>query len=61
METVLQAVAQRFLEAHDPTFLRLYYQSALEGHELAGEFYEQFVTRFVGVLEGMLIRWRPRG
>lgn len=61
VETVLQAVAQRFLEAHDPTFLRLYYQSALEGHELAGEFYDQFVTRFVSALEGMFIRWQAEG
>jgi AcrR family transcriptional regulator len=61
VETVLRAVAQRFLEAHDPTFLRLYYQSALEGHELAGEFYAQFVTRFVSVLEGMFIRWMAEG
>ncbi|GAT34618.1 DNA-binding transcriptional regulator, AcrR family [Terrimicrobium sacchariphilum] len=61
VEIVLQGVAQRFLEAHDPTFLRLYYQSALEGHELAGEFYEQFVTRFVAVLEGMFIRWMAAG
>ncbi len=57
----LKRVAERYLHAHDPTFLRLYYHSALEGHQLAEEFYEQFVRRFMAAVEQLLLRGVEEG
>jgi AcrR family transcriptional regulator len=57
----LRLVAERYLHVHDPTFLRLYYHSALEGHPLAGEFYEQFVRRFMVAVEQLLKRGVDEG
>ncbi len=56
VEDAFRLVAQRFAEAFDPVFLRLYYHSALEDHVLADAFYEQFVSRFVALVEQLIIR-----
>ncbi len=52
----LRQVAQAFLRCADPEFLRLYYHSALEGHELAVGFYDQFVRRLVLQVEELIRR-----
>ncbi len=56
-------VAERFFESHeyDPLFLRLYYYSALEGHELAESFYEQFVRRFILLMDELIRRGIDEG
>ena len=56
VEDGLRLVAQRFAEAFDPVFLRLYYHSALEDHVLADAFYDQFVSRFVALVEQLIVR-----
>ena len=56
VEDALRLVAQRFAEAFDPIFLRLYYHSALEDHALAEAFYDQFVSRFIGLVEQLIER-----
>lgn len=55
-EEALRLVATRFAESADPMFLRLYYHSALEGHELASEFYRQFVSRLISLVEELIRR-----
>lgn len=52
----LRQVAQGFLHCADTEFLRLYYHSALEGHELAVGFYDQFVRRLVLQVEELIRR-----
>ena len=42
--------------AFDPIFLRLYYHSALEDHALAEAFYDQFVSRFLALVEQLIVR-----
>ncbi|HEY5744054.1 MAG TPA: TetR/AcrR family transcriptional regulator [Terrimicrobiaceae bacterium] len=56
VEEALRLVAQRFAEAFDPVFLRLYYHSALEDHALSDAFYDQFVSRFVSLVEQLILR-----
>lgn len=56
VEEILKIVAERYLRMHDPVFLRLYYHSALEGHPLADEFYNQFIRRFTLAVEQLLGR-----
>lgn len=53
-EEALRLVATRFAESADPVFLRLYYHSALEGHELAAEFYQQFVNRVILLVKELI-------
>jgi AcrR family transcriptional regulator len=55
-EEALRQVAQGFLHCADTEFLRLYYHSALEGHELAVGFYDQFVRRLVLQVEELVRR-----
>ena len=55
-EEALVLTATRFAESADPVFLRLYYYSALEGHELANDFYTQFVSRLISVVEELIAR-----
>lgn len=55
-EEALRLVAARFAESLDPEFLRLYYHSALEGHRLASEFYGQFVSRLITLVEELILR-----
>ncbi len=55
-EEALRLVAARFAESLDPEFLRLYYHSALEGHQLASEFYGQFVSRLITLVEELIHR-----
>lgn len=55
-EEALRLVATRFAESADPIFLRLYYHSALERHELASEFYSQFVARLISLVEELISR-----
>lgn len=52
----LRQVAEGFLECADTEFLRLYYHSALEGHELAVGFYDQFVRRLITQVEELIRR-----
>jgi hypothetical protein len=54
-------VAERFLEAIDPDFLRLYYFSALEGSGISTSFYEQFMKRFMKAIEELLRRGIEEG
>lgn len=61
VEDALKLVAERYLCGHDPVFLRLYYHSALEQHELAQEFYNQFVSRFMLAVEQLLQRGVDEG
>jgi AcrR family transcriptional regulator len=61
VEDALRLVARRFAEAFDPVFLRLYYHSALEDHALADAFYEQFVSRFIGLVEQLIDRGIEEG
>ena len=56
VEDAIRLVAQRFAEAFDPVFLRLYYHSALEDHALADAFYDQFVSRFLALVEQLIAR-----
>jgi AcrR family transcriptional regulator len=56
VDDALRLVAERFAEAFDPIFLRLYYHSALEDHFLADAFYEQFVSRFTSLVEQLIVR-----
>lgn len=56
VQEALLLVAQRFGESVDPEFLRLYYHSALEGHELANEFYDQFVRELIILVEDLVAR-----
>jgi AcrR family transcriptional regulator len=56
VEDAFRLVAQRFAEAFDPIFLRLYYHSALEDHALAEAFYDQFVSRFLALVEQLIVR-----
>jgi AcrR family transcriptional regulator len=56
VEDALRLVAERFAEAFDPVFLRLYYHSALEDHVLADAFYDQFVSRFLALVEQLIVR-----
>jgi AcrR family transcriptional regulator len=56
VEDGIRLVAQRFAEAFDPVFLRLYYHSALEDHVLADAFYDQFVSRFMALVEQLIAR-----
>lgn len=56
VEEALRLVAQRFGESVDPEFLRLYYHSALEGHDLAGVFYDQFIRRLMALVEELIER-----
>ena len=56
VEDAFRLVAQRFAEAFDPIFLRLYYHSALENHALAEAFYDQFVSRFLALVEQLIVR-----
>ncbi len=56
VEEAFRLVAARFAEAFDPVFLRLYYHSALEGHALADAFYDQFVSRFIAMVEQLIDR-----
>ena len=57
----LRLVARRFLACADPGFLRLYYHSALEGHALAAEFYDQFVRRLTEGVEAVVRRGIAEG
>jgi len=36
--------------------LRLYYYSALEGHSLANDFYDQFVRKFIALVKELVKR-----
>jgi AcrR family transcriptional regulator len=56
VEDAIRLVAQRFAEAFDPVFLRLYHHSALEDHALANAFYDQFVSRFLALVEQLIAR-----
>jgi AcrR family transcriptional regulator len=56
VEDALRVVAERFAEAFDPIFLRLYYHSALEDHTLADAFYDQFVSRVMALVEQLIVR-----
>jgi AcrR family transcriptional regulator len=56
VEDAFRLVAERFAEAFDPVFLRLYYHSALEDHVLADAFYDQFVSRFLALVEQLIVR-----
>jgi AcrR family transcriptional regulator len=56
VEDAFRLVAERFAEAFDPVFLRLYYHSALEDHALADAFYDQFVSRFLALVEQLIVR-----
>ncbi len=56
VEDAFRLVAERFAEAFDPVFLRLYYHSALEAHALAEAFYDQFVSRFLALVEQLIVR-----
>jgi AcrR family transcriptional regulator len=56
VEEAFRLVAQRFAEAFDPVFLRLYYHSALEDHALAEDFYDQFVSRLLALVEQLIVR-----
>jgi AcrR family transcriptional regulator len=56
VEDAFRLVAQRFADAFDPVFLRLYYHSALEDHALAEAFYDQFVSRFLALVEQLIVR-----
>ena len=57
----LRQVAQGFLHCADTEFLRLYYHSALEGHELAVGFYDQFVRRLILQVEELIRRGIQEG
>jgi AcrR family transcriptional regulator len=61
VEEALRLVATRFAEAFDPVFLRLYYHSALEGHALTDAFYDQFVSRFIALVEQLIDRGIKEG
>ncbi len=61
VEDALRLVARRFAEAFDPVFLRLYYHSALEAHALADAFYDQFVSRFIRLVEQLIDRGIKEG
>ena len=61
VEDALRLVARRFAEAFDPMFLRLYYHSALEDHALADAFYDQFVSRFIRLVEQLIDRGIKEG
>ena len=61
VEDALKLVARRFAEAFDPMFLRLYYHSALEDHALADAFYDQFVSRFIHLVEQLIDRGIEEG
>lgn len=54
----LKLVGERFFQAckNDPIFLRLYYFSALEGHELASSFYEKFASRLNALVAKLIDR-----
>jgi len=54
----LKLVGERFFLAckNDPIFLRLYYFSALEGHELASSFYEKFASRLNALVARLIER-----
>jgi AcrR family transcriptional regulator len=56
VEDAFRLVAERFAEAFDPVFLRLYYHSALEDHALSDAFYDQFVSRFISLVEQLIVR-----
>lgn len=60
-DEALRLVATRFGEYADPGFLRLYYHSALEGHELANGFYDQFVRRLISLVEELIKRGIKEG
>lgn len=60
-EEALRLVATRFAESAEPIFLRLYYHSALEGHELATEFYRQFVSRVIVLVQELIVRGIKEG
>lgn len=53
-DRALRLVAQRFGECVDPEFVRLYYYSALEGHDLANGFYDQFVQRLISLVKELI-------
>lgn len=57
----LRLVAERYLNCADREFLRLYYHSALEGHELAAGFYDQFVRRLITQVEDLIRRGTRSG
>jgi len=57
----LRQVAQGFLDCADTEFLRLYYHSALEGHDLAVGFYDQFVRRLILQVEELIRRGIEEG
>jgi AcrR family transcriptional regulator len=61
VEDAIRLVAERFAEAFDPVFLRLYYHSALEDHVLADAFYDQFVSRFLALVEQLIARGISEG
>ena len=61
VEDALRLVARRFAESFDPVFLRLYYHSALEDHALADAFYDQFVSRFIALVEQLIDRGIKEG
>ncbi|CAN5669746.1 TetR/AcrR family transcriptional regulator [soil metagenome] len=61
VEGALRLVAERFCQAQDPVFLRLYYHSALEGHALASEFYDQYQRRFVAMVDQLILRGIEEG
>lgn len=61
VEEALRLVAQRFSESADPEFMRLYYHSALEGHELANGFYDRFVRHLMALVEGLIRRGAREG
>jgi AcrR family transcriptional regulator len=61
VEDAFRLVAQRFAEAFDPIFLRLYYHSALEDHALAEDFYDRFVSRFLALVEQLIVRGIKEG
>jgi len=62
-EAVLTAVATQMVRANreDPTFLRLFLYSALEGHDLSSRFYNVWISRILDRLARYLDRRRRDG
>jgi AcrR family transcriptional regulator len=63
VEEALAQVAEKFFNSctRDPVFLRLYYFSALERHELASSFDLQFSRRLAGFIADLIRRGIAEG
>lgn len=61
VEENIRLVGERLYSSYDSLFLRLYYQSALEGHELARKFYEKFVKILVQAIADLIQRGVEEG